>query len=183
MTILDKVDKRKKVAKGETLWVPAPLVAEFKSRINQWRVAELQAQIAALAIDTTIKHEPLLFGVDSVLIDQLDQAEPTPQTPSTPITTDEFSADTPKTPIAAPSQTEWVEPAPVQSNTGYDGLSPINDALAKLYGFSATSVKRSSALVKEAREALSIEGSARLPTAEKLRIYQYHAKKISLGHH
>lgn len=62
----------------------------------------------------------------------------------------------------------------------YDGTTPLQPALAELYGLSVKSQARLAGLVKDAKTALGIDTTARtLPANDRRAIYQWHKDRLS----
>jgi hypothetical protein len=60
----------------------------------------------------------------------------------------------------------------------YDGTGKIGAELAALYGFSPKNQTRIAELMKLAKVALEITNASRLNTDDKLRVYQWHSKRV-----
>ncbi|WP_394752796.1 hypothetical protein [Crenothrix sp.] len=191
---------------GAMLWIPSTCMAEVKTiierdaqqrlaiktdRLNKQRLA-IEKQLSELnhsvlnKSESELSHsideeEPSIIGVDTHSPDSLEPtithtkpSEPTQDAPETkqPETTPVKSATV---------QTEWLEPAPIQTHADYDGTTALKEALEKLYGKNMIS-NQVAAMTEQAVSALGIvRGVDKLgrpslikDTPRRLIIYQWH---------
>nr|WP_087148413.1 hypothetical protein [Crenothrix polyspora] len=175
-------DKRKRDIKGKTMWIPSALIGSVEAMIIDWKITEAQETLRRLTGDTG-KHattevladinqtitEPM---VTTVLPDEsglvlTPQPHPEPETPKL-------------------KQVEWVESAPTQPHSDYDGKRGLQVEFEHLYGKKLTS-NNMVTLVNEAVEALEIDrGTDKAGRPEQIRdpekrkaIYQWHVDRIN----
>ena len=195
--------------KGQTLFIPADILDEVKALIDRSNTTRKQKAIELARqrlIDAEMKLKRVIgdmpTATEAEVISNLNRMaeewEAEPETlPSeldglTTVSDDSILKDAPiylvpvpETPITGFKQVEWVEPAPKPTSTDYDGTTPLQTELERLYKKSLSS-NATARLVNDAAEALRIDrgvdsqgrASRIVDAPTRLRIYQWHVAKV-----